>query len=373
MAKTSIHIKPCQSDPTRHNVSATRRQELEYVRADLTAQNSSVILQEYSQVVASIKEKYATRGVHLQKKATPIREGVVVIKPDTTLEDLKRFARECERCFGIRCFQIAIHRDEGHWTLNQETLKQEWRPNYHAHMVFDWTRKFEPGDKSKRIIQRIDRAGMRQMQSILSQCIGMERGESSSKKHVNALVYKQRKITEELEEYDKVEEYVMGLCEEGEKIRRSNKIAKDNFITKSQIWLAEHMHSKQYEEIIETQSATISELSEDVDALSKQVTTQNETIKTLNAKILSQQKSIQEKGDKITVLENESKQKDEAHLDEIHNLTGSLIDLDNDAVDSVIKKHCPAMDIVKRRIARRQWRASHPDGVRHRTSSGIRQ
>lgn len=48
---------------------------------------------------------------------SPIREGVLLIKADTTLNDLRRFCDICEQRWGITPIQIFIHKDEGHWLL----------------------------------------------------------------------------------------------------------------------------------------------------------------------------------------------------------------------------------------------------------------
>ena len=50
----------------------------------------------------------------MQAKATPIREAVVVIKSETTMEDLKKLSDAYRQRFGIDTFQIAIHKDEGY-------------------------------------------------------------------------------------------------------------------------------------------------------------------------------------------------------------------------------------------------------------------
>ncbi len=62
------------------------------------------------------------------------REGVVLIKETTTLDDLLRFTEVVQQRFGIRPLQIFIHRDEGHY----ENGTNEWKPNLHAHIVWDW-------------------------------------------------------------------------------------------------------------------------------------------------------------------------------------------------------------------------------------------
>ena len=51
----------------------------------------------------------------MQAKAEPLREGVVVIKEDTTMEELQELGKRFQERFGVTPVQIAIHKDEGHW------------------------------------------------------------------------------------------------------------------------------------------------------------------------------------------------------------------------------------------------------------------
>ena len=48
-----------------------------------------------------------------------IREGVLLIRPDTTLADIRKFGEECQRRWGITPLQIFLHKDEGHWLSGQ--------------------------------------------------------------------------------------------------------------------------------------------------------------------------------------------------------------------------------------------------------------
>ena len=43
---------------------------------------------------------------------SPIREGVLLIRPDTTLADVRKFGEECQRRWGITPLQIFLHKDE---------------------------------------------------------------------------------------------------------------------------------------------------------------------------------------------------------------------------------------------------------------------
>ena len=101
---------------------------------------------------------------------TPIKEGVVVIKEDTAMEQLRHFCEVCKERWGITPLQIFIHRDEGHYETPGD--KTTWKPNYHAHIVWDWM-NHDTGKSCKLLPQ-----DMSQMQTILAEALGMERGTS---------------------------------------------------------------------------------------------------------------------------------------------------------------------------------------------------
>ena len=94
----------------------------------------------------------------MQKKATPIREGVIVIESGTSMDQLRDFATRCEEQFGIKTFQIHMHKDEGHMN------SKEWKPNLHAHIVFDWTQ-----NNGKSI--KLNRQDMAKMQTMLAESL----------------------------------------------------------------------------------------------------------------------------------------------------------------------------------------------------------
>ena len=171
--KSSIHIKPCNiASSEAHN-----RRTAEYIRnigmskiyvvSELSADNEQWInpnfgtpeLQtHYDNIKRMVKEK---TGRAMQEKererkgkngkiikvagCSPIREGVLLIRPETTLADVREFGEECQRRWGITPLQIFLHKDEGHWlggkpdTEDKESFQVggKWfKPNYHAHIVF---------------------------------------------------------------------------------------------------------------------------------------------------------------------------------------------------------------------------------------------
>ncbi|MDC8107123.1 hypothetical protein MTQ00_21780 [Chryseobacterium sp. B21-037] len=130
--KTSINFKAVKSDSETHNF---RRKTFDYIRKDLSAKNEYWLEEKLSERSHKIEDYCKKRsGRKLQKNAMPIREAVVVIKEDTTMQDLHYLSKRLEEQLRIRIFQIAVHKDEGHF--DKET--KEWKPNCHAHLVADW-------------------------------------------------------------------------------------------------------------------------------------------------------------------------------------------------------------------------------------------
>lgn len=95
---------------------------------------------------------------------------VVNIKLDTTMQDLERLALFLNEKYGFQCYQIAIHRDEGH--INEQGQKEI---NHHAHLEFITLNKENGRNMWRR--ELITPKVLRQMQSEVAEILGMERGE----------------------------------------------------------------------------------------------------------------------------------------------------------------------------------------------------
>jgi hypothetical protein len=188
---SSIHIEPVKTNSEQHNF---RQVVPGYVNEDLLEHNPEpFVLDSIENRLATIKDRYKKSvGQSMQKKATPIREGVVNLKDVTpqTMTKLKELGIILESEFGMRCFQIHIHADEGHWQDGEgdkpkaERDPAKWKPNYHAHMVFDFTHE----DTGKGL--RLKPKDFVLMQTIVAETLGMVRGESSDKEHLHHLQYK---------------------------------------------------------------------------------------------------------------------------------------------------------------------------------------
>lgn len=189
--KTSINFKAAKSDSEVHNF---RKKSFDYIRKDLTPKNEywmeQKIADRLQKIEAFCKEK---SGRKLQKNAMPVREAVVVIKEDTTMLELHNLSKRLEEELKIRVFQIAIHKDEGHYDKDTK----EWKPNYHAHLVADW-QDLQTGKTLKHQSFHYSK-----MQDITAECLGMERGNSNTGIHrLEAVEFKIRKKEEELKILD---------------------------------------------------------------------------------------------------------------------------------------------------------------------------
>ena len=249
--KSSIHIKPCNvASSEAHN-----RRTAEYMRnigkskvyvvSELSANNEQWInlnfgnpeLQaHYEDIKRMVKEK---TGRTMQEKererkgkngkiikvagCSPIREGVLLIRPDTTLADVRRFGEECQKRWGITPLQIFLHKDEGHWLNGQpapedrESFKvgERWfKPNYHAHIVFDWM-NHDTGKSRK-----LNDDDMMQMQTLASDILLMERGKSKAvtgKEHLERndfIIEKQKAELQRIEAIKRHKEQQVNLAEQ---------------------------------------------------------------------------------------------------------------------------------------------------------------
>ena len=249
--KSGIHIKPCNIASSEvHN-----RRTAEYMRnigesriyvvPELSTNNEQWINPDfgtpelrthYDNIKQMVKEK---TGRAMQEKererkgkngkiikvagCSPIREGVLLIRPDTTLADVRKFGEECQRRWGITPLQIFLHKDEGHWLNGQpeaedrESFKvgNRWfKPNYHAHIVFDWM-NHETGKSRK-----LNDEDMAAMQTLASNILLMERGQAKAvtgKEHLERndfIIKKQKAELQRIEETKRHKEQQVSLAEQ---------------------------------------------------------------------------------------------------------------------------------------------------------------
>ena len=249
--KSSIHIKPCNiASSEAHN-----RRTAEYMRnigesriyvvSKLSTDNeqwvnpdfgTTELRTHYDNIKRMVKEK---TGRAMQEKererkgkngkiikvagCSPIREGVLLIRADTTLADVHKFGEECKQRWGITPLQIFLHKDEGHWLSGQPEAEDresfqidgKWfKPNYHAHIVFDWM-NHDTGKSCK-----LNDEDMTEMQSLASDILLMERGQSKTetgKEHLERndfIIKKQKAELQRIEETKRHKEQQVSLAEQ---------------------------------------------------------------------------------------------------------------------------------------------------------------
>ena len=243
--KTSINIKPCNIGSSEaHNKRtaeylANIRREKFYIRTDLMAGNETwvspdfgeaTLTDRYNQIAAMVKEKTGramqtkdrervnkkTGKVTIVRGSTPLKEGVVVIKDDTTMEQLRKFCEVCRQRWGITALQVFIHRDEGHYGTPGDTAT--WKPNLHAYIVWDWM-NHDTGKSCK-----LDDKAMSEMQTLLAECLEMERGiskELTGKKHLERTDFIIAKQKQEAEKAKAEKEAALSAKEKAEAERNS--------------------------------------------------------------------------------------------------------------------------------------------------------
>jgi hypothetical protein len=195
-AKASEHIKPCNiAQCERHNrrdadyIASLTPARL-YIRTELTRDNETYVApdmvgitlqQHYDNLKALVKEKTGRamqekdveytdkKGVkRVRKGSSPIREGVVNIKPDTTMDDLLQYAERVHERWGIRAIQIHMHKDEGHYENPED--KSTWQPNLHAHIIWDWI------DHATGKSYKLNAEDMSEIQDMVAETLDMQRG-----------------------------------------------------------------------------------------------------------------------------------------------------------------------------------------------------
>ncbi|WP_231549663.1 mobilization protein [Campylobacter sp. MIT 97-5078] len=123
-----------------------------------------------NQIIENAKEQYAKHtGQKFQAKSYEW-SAVVNIKPNTTMHDLERLAEHFNSKYGFQCYQIAIHRDEGHINENGEKVI-----NHHAHLEFITLDKKTGKNMYRR--ELISPRVLRQIQTEVAEILQMQRGQ----------------------------------------------------------------------------------------------------------------------------------------------------------------------------------------------------
>lgn len=122
-----------------------------------------------NQIINEAKETYQNKVKQKFQAKSFEWSAVVNIKPGTTMQDLENLAKHFNDKYGFQCYQIAIHRDEGH-----KNTQGEIEINQHAHMEFITLDK-ETGKQNFKM-RDFSRQKMREIQTEVAEILQMERG-----------------------------------------------------------------------------------------------------------------------------------------------------------------------------------------------------
>ena len=373
---SSIHIKPCNTKSS----EAHNRRTAEYMRnigtskiyivPELTADNDQWINRDfgnpdlqthYDNIKRMVKEK---TGRAMQEKererkgkngkiikvagCSPIREGVLLIKPDTTLADVKKFGEECQRRWGITPLQIFLHKDEGHWLSGQPDVEdkesfqvgEKWfKPNYHAHIVFDWM-NHDTGKSRK-----LNDNDMMEMQTLASDILLMKRGQSKAetgKEHLErndfiiekqkeemsrldaTRLYREHQLETANQKMQEVESRTSSLIETANQKERQNE-GLDRAIKEKRSRLNREKGSELLDAAVGWATGKSKALKGEIEGLRHEISTYEETIEQLQSRIQAMQNDHHRELMKLEAKhQSELNRKDAAHTEETARLKNRI-------------------------------------------------
>jgi len=215
----SANVQPAKANCLQH---ARREGKVpSYVNPHLTNTNRVVFEDELIRSRKSImplvrqREKLYEEKVKqkCQKSFTPFREDVLHLKEGITDEQLMAFKEKAEQLTGWKVIGIWLHQDEGHVRSKFIEGDEEFKINYHAHVLYD-CQNLQTGKAV-----RLGRDYFRKRQDILAECTGMERGNPASETGRRHRSSQQQRIVAQEERIEKL----MAVAEELEAERDAAK------------------------------------------------------------------------------------------------------------------------------------------------------
>ncbi|GMB96950.1 hypothetical protein [Helicobacter sp. NHP22-001] len=167
----SINFKPTNNIQLQHNDRSLPptyllAKELGYgCEWNRSGDNARVLRDE---LVRQAIEQYRQNFNRSFKSTSHLWSAVLNIKPTTTMQDLEKLAKHFKDKYGFQCYQIAIHRDEGHVDESGNVCI-----NHHAHMEFVMLDALT----GKNVFRTINRQHLREIQSEVAKILDMKRGE----------------------------------------------------------------------------------------------------------------------------------------------------------------------------------------------------
>lgn len=177
-----------------------------------------------NQIINEAKETYQNQVKQKFQAKSFEWSAVVNIKPDTTMQDLENLAKHFNDKYGFQCYQIAIHRDEGH-----KNTQGEIEINQHAHMEFITLDKKTGKQNFK--MRDFSKQKMREIQTEVAEILQMERGKDkrlTGAKRIEPRKYAQLK-EQEKQNFKEFKQTIKEKNKELEAVKLSKKEIKEQF------------------------------------------------------------------------------------------------------------------------------------------------
>ena len=289
------------------------------------------------QIIAQAKETYTSRtGQRFQAK-TYEWSAVCNIKPDTTMDDLKRLAQYFSDEYGFQCYQIAIHRDEGH--IDEDGKEQI---NHHAHLEFITLDKNTGVNCFK--MRDFPKSKMREIQSEVSQILQMQRGEDkrkSGRQRTEPRQYAKQKEAEKKAakkltkaavkaELEKVRKSCIGRGYDKDFFRQLKTLNEREYTADSLASAIDDLLNG-YEKTVQTLENTLSNKENTIERQNKTIAEQEKTISDLKTEIAHNRTEMAQ------ISTNDSQAR-EIYTQMIKNAPSELILSQNDSEPSFFKK-----------------------------------
>lgn len=314
------------------------------------------------QMITNAIEAYTKHTGQKFKAKSYEWSAVCNIKPETTMQDLEQLAKHFNEKYGFQCYQIAIHRDEGH--INEQGQKEI---NHHAHLEFITLDK-ETGKNNYRR-ELITPSVLRQIQTEVAQILQMQRGEDKRKtkrKRIEPRQYAQMKEEEKRErkelakELQRAKEDIVFMEEhlEKEKTKFREKLQefKDQTLTQKEIKDCVEAFRKQsigkgypkefFRELSNlkqnTKEATLEDLKNIIEDLTKSYErekTKREELKEHNTSLVSSNKVLEAANQKLREENKELKQELEQLKEREKELIENLERKKDEIIEKLIKEN----------------------------------
>jgi hypothetical protein len=251
---------------------------------------------------------------------------VANIKQDTTMQDLENLAKHFEDKYGFQCYQIAIHRDEGH--INDDGKQVI---NHHAHLEFITLDKNTGKSMFRADLQKPK--ALRQIQDEVAEILGMQRGQDkriSKRERVEPRKYAQMK-EQERKNTKNLKTRLENLEEENKDLNRENNDFYYKNIDLEDVIQAKNQEIQELEEELEQEKLSKKQLAELIEAERKAMLQENKELKEANQQAIyiaedykrlraikeQQDITIQELNAQIEQIKREAKEREENLRNEI--------------------------------------------------------